>query len=288
MLRHIALQVVHDFFRCAGRCQQAQPAGDDHRREARLAHGRRVGEDGIARLAASREQAQLARIDMLRSARQRCKQQRDLSADEVSHRRRLSFVRHVRQFEIGGQREQFAREMGLVANAERSVVELAGTRAAQRDEFLHRPDRQSRIDQQAEWIVGGLGDRHEILERVVRQFLVDVRVHGQRARHGMHQRIAVGFGFGDGFHADDAVRARAVFHDYLLAHGLGNLLPDGARDDVRPRSRRLRHDDADGTVRIILCLRRRVHGNQQSRCAGPHCKQNAFHLYLTFSGRDGV
>src|SRR5262249_13547589 len=60
---------------------------------------------------------------------------------------------------------------------------------------------------------------------------------------------------GAGSHRDEAVAARLVFHHHLLSPSFGQLGADDARGDVGDAARRVRHQDVDRLVRIILRLR---------------------------------
>src|SRR5206468_3276804 len=70
----------------------------------------------------------------------------------------------------------------------------------------------------------------QVLQRVIRG-LEDVRIHGERADVGEHQRVAVGRGLGDVIDRDIAARARAVLDYHLLAE----QLTERRRDDARRR-----------------------------------------------------
>ena len=158
--------------------------------------------------------------------------------------------------------------MRHVADAERAVVDLAGLCLRARDQILDRFDSGGGIDHGAERISGGLGDRDEIAKRVVGQLLVDERVGRHRAHRRVDQRIAVGRGLGAGLHADDGVGAGTIVDHSLLAPQLVHLLREHARLQVDPGAGRLRHDDADGTVGIIVCrLRRAGIGEREQRRA---------------------
>ena len=56
-------------------------------------------------------------------------------------------------------------------------------------------------------------DRHEVALRVIREILVQTRVHGDRRIRGDEERVTVGRRLRRRFGADVAARARPVIHD---------------------------------------------------------------------------
>ena len=165
---------------------------------------------------------------------------------------RAALVRDVRHLHAGHHLEQLAREMDRRAVARRREIELAGIRLRVGDELLHRVHRQRRIDHEHVGNAGDQDDRREILDVVVRHLRVQARVDRVRA-HGAHfQRVAVGRGLGDQLRADVAAGAGPVVDDDRLAPCVGELLRDGAGEDVGGAARRERHDEADRLRRIGL------------------------------------
>ena len=65
--------------------------------------------------------------------------------------------------------------------------------------------------------LGDLGDRCEILERVIVAEAVDSGADNQRARISEQERVAVRVRVGDEFRSKRAAGAAAVFDDYRLA-----------------------------------------------------------------------
>ena len=107
-----------------------------------------------------------------------------------------------------------------VADARRAVGELRARLFRVLEEFLHvlRGDRVRHREEQAA-VAHEVGDRREVLLRVVRQALVDERIDHE-ARGIDEQRVTVGRRLRDDLRADDAVRARLV----LDHEGLAELL----------------------------------------------------------------
>ena len=158
----------------------------------------------------------------------------------------------MRHPDAGRALQQLAHEMGQIADAERAVIEFAGTRLRAFNEIPDRLDPGSGIDHRSQRIGSSLRDRGEVAEGVVGQLFVDERVRSDRAHRSIDQRIAVGLRLGSGFHSDNGVGAGAVLHDALLAPELAHLLGENARLQIHAGACRLRHDDANGTVGVIV------------------------------------
>ena len=93
-----------------------------------------------------------------------------------------------------------------------------------------------RDEQQRE--IHHVGDVREVPQRVVGELRVDERVHGERARGGGGDGVAVGRRRLQRFEPDDAVRAGAIVDGDLLAEPLGELLSDDAADEIDAAARR--------------------------------------------------
>jgi len=102
----------------------------------------------------------------------------------------------------------------------------------------------------------------KVLQRVVRQLLVDVRV-ADMGRGMNHQRVAVGRRLRHDVGTDGTGRAAAVLDHELLAHGFRELLEHDAADDVVGAARRPWDHDAHrlGRVRLGKDRNRRKHGH---------------------------
>jgi hypothetical protein len=106
----------------------------------------------------------------------------------------------------------------------------------------------------------------EILERVVGQLRVEVRIDRQLPDIGDEQRIAVGWSFRHGLGAGDAAGTRPVLHQHLLAERLAELRRDDARHGVGQAAGHIGHDEADRLRGPVLCRGRTA---QQQRQQGP-------------------
>src|SRR5882724_13492494 len=94
-----------------------------------------------------------------------------------------------------------------------------------------------------------LGYRREIAQGVVRHLLVHDRIDRESAR-GHQDRVPVGGRFGGELDAYHLAGAGAVVDDELLAERFGELLREGAGDDVCAAAGRRGHDEAHGLRRI--------------------------------------
>jgi hypothetical protein len=79
---------------------------------------------------------------------------------------------------------------------------------------------------------------------------------GERADRALAERVAVGRGLGDRVDADGQRAAGAVVDDDGLAELLGQRGRDDARDVVGGAARRLRNDEAKGSLRKLSKTRR--------------------------------
>jgi len=101
---------------------------------------------------------------------------------------------------------------------------------------------------------GDLGDRRELLDRVVIAEAIDRRAHHQRARIAEQQRVAVGLGGGDGLGAERPAGAAAILDDHGLPEDRPQALHHEPRRDVDRASGRKRHHHLDQPVGIGLRL----------------------------------
>ena len=90
-----------------------------------------------------------------------------------------------------------------------------------------------------------LGDVGEVLHRIVGQLREQVGIDDQRRVAAHHQRIAVGRRLGDALDRDVAAGAGDVLDHHRLAPGLGELVAEQPRGDVRRHAGRKADDDLD-------------------------------------------
>ena len=106
--------------------------------------------------------------------------------------------------------EQFACDMGEVAEAGGTVVDLSRARAGHIDQLCERLRRERRMhDDHQPGRIGDVDDRREVAQRVVRELAVDRWIDGVRPGRGQ-QRLAVGRRARDEFGADDVVGAATL------------------------------------------------------------------------------
>src|SRR5665213_4469860 len=121
----------------------------------------------------------------------------------------------MRDVDAGLFREQHRAEMNAAAFAGGGVIELAGLRFGERDQFLHIMRGQRRVHQNDEWTGSDQSDWREILARVVADIGVKRRVNRKRAGAAEAKRVAVGRGLGDLARAERAAGATMILDDDL-------------------------------------------------------------------------
>ena len=131
------------------------------------------------------------------------------------------------------------------AGAGRAEIDLAGIGFRISNKFGDGLGRKRRIDHQRIRRVADQADRREILARVVADILVERGADRQRAGIAQHQRVAVGFAFGDRLGADRAAGARTVVDHDLLAKQFTHLVGDATADHRSAAARRERNHQRD-------------------------------------------
>ena len=189
----LAVELVDDGRRRAGRREHAVPAGDLVAGHAGLLHRRQLRHRRRAARGGDGQRTQLARFDERARLQARGEQHVDLAADHVGHRRLAAAIRHVRHLDAGERAEQRARQMAGAADTRRAVRELARLRLRERDQFAARCSPSlsglttSTYGCVVTWLIG-----REVLQQVVRMLAALQRdVH--RMTGGDHrQPVAVG------------------------------------------------------------------------------------------------
>ena len=99
------------------------------------------------------------------------------------------------------------------------------------------------MDDEQQRQVGDERDRLEVLERVVADALVEVRVGDERRERGQHHGAAVGRRLGERGERDAAALPGPVLDDDGLAEGRSQALGEDARDEVGRLAGREAHQD---------------------------------------------
>src|SRR5690606_5738261 len=99
---------------------------------------------------------------------------------------------------------------------------------------------------------GDVDDRHEVVDRVVRNLLVDGRVGGRGGHRGHAEGVAVGGGAHHFGGADHAAAASLVFDHHGLPQRLAQRVGDGAGDDVGGAAGCERHHQANRLAGVGL------------------------------------
>src|SRR5258706_4826559 len=135
------------------------------------------------------------------------------------------------------------------AAARGRVVELARLRLRQGDQLLHRARGNVRIHDQDVGLDRDQRDRREILYRVVAEFAVETLVGRENAVVAEEPGSAVGRALRDDLRGDIAAGPGAVLDHDLLRPELGELLAEGAREDIARAARGEADDEPDGLFR---------------------------------------
>ena len=227
-----------DRLRRAGGREQAVPLQRRIARHAGLGDGRHVRQRRHALRPRHRERAELAGFDQRLGGEQVGEQRRDPAGQHLGHRRAGALERNVLQIDAGHVLEQFHAHVRRRARAGGGVVERAGLGLRERDQLAQRLRRHVRMHHQHVGDAGDLGDRGEILRRVVARLLGDRRQHGDGARRHQ-QRVAVARRVDHGLDADDAAAAAAVLDEEALSaarKAAGPARAPGCRCRRRARS----------------------------------------------------
>ena len=135
------------------------------------------------------------------------------------------------------------------ADRRRRDIEFFRIGFGERDELLHRADTERWLDRKDVGRGGELGDGGKILERVVRQLVIEAGIDSVGARR-QQQRVAVRVGKRDGLHADVAAGAALVLYYHRRAQRLLQRRCHEPRDNIGGATRRVGHDDLYGAVGI--------------------------------------
>ena len=250
--RHeVAVEPCHHRLRGAGRRENPDPAIDLEPREPALDHGRHVRQVGHALRAGDRERLELARLDVALHRGERQEAVGHFAGEHGLDRRAAALVRDMRDVDPG-QTVQVLRIQAVgAARADRSVVELARLALRERDELRDAVGREPCPDPHHQRQAGQQRDRHEVLERVVRQVLDDRGVDRVRVPR-KEQRVPVGHCLGHGIRRNRAGRARPVLDQHRLAKALRQLGLDDPRDRVAAAAGRERDQQRDGPGGKVL------------------------------------
>jgi hypothetical protein len=177
--------------------------------------------------------------------------------------------------------------MREAAAAGRGVQDLVGSRPRERNEFLDRLHRQRWMHYEQTSLRREQAHADEILERVIRQLLVDVRV-ADVGRGMDHEGVAVGLGLGDQFGADGARSAGPVVDDELLSSRLGDFLENDAPHDVGEAAARPWCYHAHRLAGIDLGHRGRRHDRSPRHGSECGCKFGESHDFYPFNREKAV
>src|SRR5690606_26844421 len=189
------VQLGNDLRRGAGRCQQAVPGGLV---QLRIPFFRQRGDvfKAFQTLGPSDGQCtQVTRLNLSHGRRQVVEEDLDLPTYSIGDRRTRALIGNVYDVRACRHAEGFTKQVKDAAGARTAVRVLAGVVLQDLQKFLEVLGRELRVDFDDVRHVGEVGDRHEVLERIVRKV---VGTAGLVDGHGGYrcdgQRVAVGLG----------------------------------------------------------------------------------------------
>ena len=166
------------------------------------------------------------------------------------------------------------------AHARRTVAQLPGAAARERDQLLHRTRRQRRVHDQRQHEARDLRHPPEIAKRIDRRVRAQALDRSQ-ARCGQQQRVAVGRLLRDILPCDQAAGAGPVVDDHLLADGLADRRRDQARDQIVRTAGRRADDQPHRLCGKTLCERDQ---RRSERAGGKRSEKFATFVHsITFS-----
>ena len=241
-------------------------------RDAALLQGRKIWRVERARRRKDGQGLQLAALHQRHGHRHRLEGQLDLAGEEIRRGRGAALVGNVQEVGAGLAREEFANQVVRRAHAERGIGELPGVGACQRDQLLDRVRLHRGMRDQHEGDGADLGDRLELLQRVVGRLGPDGGEHDQLGARAEKERVAVGRRASHRCGADGAAGAGAIVDHDRLAQLDRKLLGDEARGGVGATARGEGGNQGDGLGGIgRLGMGRRCHRKcRQKYSDDPH------------------
>src|SRR5258705_12689883 len=226
-LDDLTMEQRRNFFWCPGRKNESEPAFALYVGEAGFHHGGHVGQRPGPCLARHRQSTQLAIVDLRHRRWQRAKGYGCVPTNRRDDSLAGTVERYMHEIETERQAELLADEMGRRTGSRGGKAVCRGIGFDQRNEVLHRPDRQRWMNRQD--YRRGDSNRYgvEVLVGVVGYGVVHGRIDDDIWRND-EQGVAVGCRFCSLTHADAAAGATYVFDVILLSETLRQFLSDEA------------------------------------------------------------
>src|SRR5712691_8710014 len=219
---------------------------------ARLGQGRQLGHRRRTPGGRDRERAQPPGLDVGNHRSRGREHELRLTGDDVGERRLRALVGHVHHIDSRHRLEEFSGEVRGRAAPRGRVIELARPRFRQGDQLLHRARGNVRIHDEDVGLDRHQRDRREVLHRIVAEAAVQALIGRENAVVAEEPGGAVGRALRDELGGDVAARARPVLDHHLLAPKAGELLAQGAREDVARTSGGEADDEAHRLPRPAL------------------------------------
>ena len=187
----------------------------------------------------------------------------DVAADEVGDRLTAALVGDVLHVDAGHVVEQFTGQVADAGDTRGGETDFFRIGLGVGDELLEVLRRQRGMGDKNIRGAGDLGDRCEILHRVIGHFVIKAGADADIGDVTEHHGVTIGGRFRDNGHADVAVGAGAVVDDDLLAQLIRQHRRNRTRQRIRAAARGVGHDKTHRTRRIGLRGNGRGRGQQR-------------------------
>ena len=253
---HHGIEFLHDHLWRSQRRNQAPPTGVVKSRHG-LGDGRHIRRAFYTAREAHAQHFEAARGHMRQYRRQRSKAHMHLARDQIGKHGAAAFVRHMQHINAGHFHQQHAAHVVGCAGARRAKIQFARLRFGVCNEFAHVVWRQAAERHQRIRHVRRQTNRRKVGQGIVGCFQTQRGAGDHATRGGEQQRIAIGRRFGNEAVAQCCARAGTAVDHYLLTQRFGNAFAQCARGKVGTRTRRIRHNKANGFGGVLRMRRNR-------------------------------
>jgi hypothetical protein len=256
------------------RRKQAVPRHGAKVAEARLLHGRHVGQQWLAPEAGDRQGAQLAGPHVASEQPGRTEHRSHLAGQQILQRRRAAAIGHMMQFHAGAGLQHLDRKMRHRAEPARGDVDRRGLAARNVEELAQGQDVEAlRIDCQNFLHAVDGRDGREVAREIETCVGIDQRRIGEAGITDQHG-VAVRGGMSGNGCAHRATGAAAIVDHDGLVEPLARLRRERTGKRVGRAAGRERHDPGDGFLRPIAGTRSSGNERQQpAQCrASTECR----------------
>ena len=266
------VELLHDGLGCALGGVDGLPRRHLEARHARLDHGGQLGREGDALAGCDGQQLHAAGLGQGQSGGHLVEHEGHLAGSHVGQRGWRALVGDVGELHANQVAKHFACQVGGGACARGREHALGRVFLEQRNQLGHAVHAQRGVDDEHVGQRGHQGHGLKVLDRVVRQVLVQAGVDGVRADGAAKQRVAIGRRLGHKRCANAARLAGLVLDHHSLFQRLLQLVGDGAANDVGGATGGEGHHVADGLgIGPVARLGMGLGGRQCAQCGQQRC-----------------